>query len=179
MAREGITEEVHTVLCQNCHERKATMHYKQIINGEEQEFHLCEYCAQEQGNLIAQAMQAFDFNHLLSGLLNMDVSPGITAPPITSSRCDVCGMSYQQFTQVGRFGCPHCYEAFAPRLEPLLRRIQSNTRHTGKVPQRAGEQLKRQRRLEQLRKELNQAVASERYEEAARLRDEIRRLEQS
>lgn len=166
-------------MCQNCQERKATMHFKQIIDGEEKEFHLCEHCAKQQGNVIAQAMQAFNFNNLLSGLLNMESSPGITAQPTTALRCDECGLTYQQFTQVGRFGCPHCYESFASRLDPLLRRIQSSTSHTGKVPHRAGEQVKRKREMELLRRRLNQAVSMEQFEEAAKLRDEIRKLEQS
>ncbi len=166
------------MLCQKCHERQATVHLKKIISGEQTEYHLCEQCAAEQGDFIAQAMQAFDFNHLLSGLLNVETVPGYPAQAPAAVRCDVCGMTYQQFTQVGRFGCPHCYESFASRLDPLLRRIQSSTSHSGKVPRRAGEQVKRRRHLEQLRKLLNQAVATEQYEEAARLRDEIRQLEQ-
>lgn len=166
------------MLCQKCHERQATVHLKKIISGEETEYHLCEHCAKEQGDFIAQAMKAFDFNHLLSGLLNMESPPGYPAQAQAAPRCEVCGMTYQQFTQVGRFGCPHCYESFASRLDPLLRRIQSSTNHTGKVPRRAGEQVKRRRHLEQLRKQLNHAVATEQYEEAARLRDEIRQLEQ-
>ncbi|GMA50497.1 protein-arginine kinase activator protein [Alicyclobacillus contaminans] len=167
------------MLCQRCHERQATVHLKKVVSGEETEYHLCEVCAMEQGDWIAKAMKAFDFNHLLSGLLNTDSSPGIPSQVQAPLRCDVCGMTYQQFTDVGRFGCPHCYKSFAPRLNALLRRIQSSTTHTGKVPNRAGEAVQRRRRLEQLRKQLNQAIAAERYEEAAHLRDQIRQLEQA
>ncbi|MCL6446387.1 MAG: UvrB/UvrC motif-containing protein, partial [Alicyclobacillus sp.] len=85
---------------------------------------------------------------------------------------------YNQFTQTGLFGCPNCYNSFAPRLEPLLRRIQSNVSHTGKVPARAGKQVKTRKELERLRKELQQSVNAEQFERAAQLRDQIRALEQ-
>lgn len=88
-------------------------------------------------------------------------------------------MTYNQFTQLGRFGCPDCYDNFASRLEPLLRRIQTGNSHSGKVPTKSGEKIQQQRRLEALRRELQQAVAEENFERAAELRDEIRTLEQN
>lgn len=166
------------MLCERCKERQATVHFTKIVSGQKTEYHLCEQCAKEKGDFFTQAAHAFNFNNLLSGLLNMESSPGYTTPTQTVARCDVCGMTYQQFTQVGRFGCPHCYDSFAQRLDPLLRRIQSNTRHSGKVPLRAGEQVKSRRHLDQLRKQLQQAVAQEQFEQAAQLRDQIKSLEQ-
>lgn len=169
------------MLCNKCQERPASVHFTKIVGGEKSEFHLCEQCAKEQGelgNLFTKSVPAFDFNQLLSGLLHMESSPGFTAPPSTSLRCDNCGMTYAQFTKIGRFGCPHCYESFAPRLEPLLRRIQNGTSHTGKVPVRAGETVKVKKGLERLRKELQQAVALEQFERAAQIRDQIRDIEQ-
>ncbi|MCL6548638.1 MAG: UvrB/UvrC motif-containing protein [Alicyclobacillus sp.] len=168
------------MVCQRCQQRPATVHFTKIVGGEKSEYHLCEVCAKEKGelNFFTKAAQAFDFNHLLSGLLNMESSPGFNAPVATALRCSRCGMTYNQFTQVGRFGCPHCYESFAQRLEPLLRRIQSSTSHTGKVPVRSGEKVKVKKSLERLRKELQQCVSMEQFERAAQIRDQIRALEQ-
>ncbi|GGJ01323.1 hypothetical protein GCM10010885_08160 [Alicyclobacillus cellulosilyticus] len=166
------------MLCQNCHERPATVHFTKIVNGEKSEYRLCEQCARERGDIFAKAVNSFGFNHLLGGLLNFESSPGFTAPAGKGLRCDVCGMTYQQFTQVGQFGCPSCYEHFAPRLEPLLRRIQSAVQHTGKVPARTGSHVKLRKDLERLRKELQQCVANEQFERAAEIRDQIRALEQ-
>lgn len=167
------------MMCEQCQTRQATVHFTKIVGGEKSEYHLCEQCAKEKGTVFAKAAQAFDFNHLLSGLLNMESSPGIAAPQPGTQRCDVCGLSYNQFTQTGRFGCPNCYDSFATRLEPLLRRIQNNGQHTGKVPGKAGEQVKRKKTLDHLRIELQQAVAAEQFEQAAELRDKIRAFEQS
>ncbi|GLV12891.1 protein-arginine kinase activator protein [Alicyclobacillus hesperidum] len=170
------------MLCERCHERPATVHVTKIINGEKTGYHLCEVCAKEQGEVMNPflAGNAFDFNKLLSGLLSMDSSPGFA--PVQAQvqpRCGTCGMTYNQFTQVGRFGCPDCYDSFAARLEPLLRRIQTGNRHTGKVPVKSGAKIKRLRQLDALRRELQQAVAQEQFERAAELRDQIRMLEQT
>jgi len=45
--------------------------------------------------------------------------------------------------------------------------------HRGKVPGHLSEQLSRRRELEELERQLNQAVAEQRYEDAAALRDRI------
>ncbi len=166
------------MLCEHCKIRPATVHFTKIVAGQKTEYHLCEQCAQEQGDFFAQAAQAFHFNDLLSGLLNMESSSGFTSTTLLNTRCNVCGMTYNQFTQIGRFGCPSCYESFAPRLEPLLKRIQSNTSHVGKVPRKSGGVVRVRNELQQLRKALQEAVATEQYEQAARLRDRIRELEQ-
>ncbi|EPZ45891.1 UvrB/UvrC motif-containing protein [Alicyclobacillus acidoterrestris] len=169
------------MLCERCHERAATVHVTKIVNGEKTGYHLCEQCAKEQGEIMNPfvAGNAFDFNKLLSGLLNMESSPGYTPTQVNQLRCSTCGMTYNQFTQLGRFGCPDCYDNFASRLEPLLRRIQTGNSHSGKVPTKSGEKIQQQRRLEALRRELQQAVAEENFERAAELRDEIRTLEQN
>jgi protein arginine kinase activator len=169
---------VPAVLCQRCQQRPATVQFTKIVNGDKTVQHLCEQCAQQEGNFFTTHMQAFDFNHLLSGLLNMESSPGFSAPSQAAVRCSNCGITYAQFTQVGRLGCPHCYESFAARLEPLLRRIQNGTEHMGKIPVHAGKQVKVKKNLERLRQELKQAVALEQFELAAKLRDQIRSLEQ-
>lgn len=168
------------MICERCHERPATVHVTKIINGEKTGYHLCELCAKEQGEVFNPfvAGNAFDFNKLLSGLLNMESSPGYAATQPAQLRCSSCGMTYNQFTQLGRFGCPDCYENFSSRLEPLLRRIQTGTAHTGKVPVKSGEALQQKRKLETLRRELAKAVASEQFERAAEIRDQIRLLDQ-
>jgi protein arginine kinase activator len=168
------------MLCQKCHERQANVHVNKIVGGKMSATHLCEQCAKENGDFLTQfaAGNPFDFNHLLSGLLNMESSPGVSPPGVVApAQCSTCGMTYGQFTKIGRFGCPDCYDHFAVRLDPLLRRIQSSTTHTGKVPAKSGERVKQRKTLEQLRREMQEAIASEQFERAAELRDKIRELE--
>lgn len=166
------------MLCQNCGKKPATVHYTEIVQGQKNEYHLCETCAREKGEAAYQSLaDAFSVPQLLSGLLHFDpsVMPRTDTP---APQCPRCGMTFNQFAQIGRFGCPACYETFAERLEPLLRRIQSSDRHSGKVPKRRGGTIGLRRELEDLRGQLQASIAQERFEDAARLRDRIRQLEQ-
>ena len=48
--------------------------------------------------------------------LNNDVSEEIF--------CDVCGMTYKEFLETGKFGCENCYNVFKPHaIEQLKARI--------------------------------------------------------
>ena len=64
------------------------------------------------------------------------------------------------------------------KLKPLLRRIHGSTRHSGKVPRRSRSAIRFKRELDRLKDELQQRVRNEEFEEAARLRDQIRKMEQ-
>ena len=92
-------------------------------------------------------------------------------------RCSSCGMTYSEFNRLGKFGCPDCYEAFREEITPLVRRIHGHTKHVGKVPNRGTGVFRTANQIKRLRQHLKKLVQDERYEEAARVRDEIRMLE--
>lgn len=166
------------MLCQECGKRPATLHFTKIVNGEKTEFHFCEPCAREKGELIPGTANGFSIHNLLSGLLELDPSGKTQAgKPAAQVRCDYCGLTYSQFSKLGRFGCSECYKNFADRLGPLFKRVHGNTVHVGKVPKRAGQQFQMRRKVEQLKRELQFKIEREEFEAAAKLRDEIRELE--
>ncbi|MGE0161376.1 MAG: UvrB/UvrC motif-containing protein, partial [Gemmatimonadales bacterium] len=110
-------------------------------------------------------------------LAQMGKDPAVEADP-SATPCSFCGLTFKDFRETGRLGCPHCYETYGPHLQRLLRRVHGGTQHVGKVylpPDPSASDL--QRRLEALRRKLNRAVESEDFERAAELRDEIRSLE--
>jgi protein arginine kinase activator len=165
--------------CQECGERPATLHFTKIVNGQKNEYHLCEVCAKERGEAIPGLNNSFSIHNLLSGLLSFEpsgVGGGASQPhPL---RCDRCGLTYSQFSQSGFFGCAHCYKVFGERLEPLFRKVHSgNVIHHGKIPRRSGSRLQLKREIEHKKNQLRRAVDQEEFELAARLRDEIRALE--
>ena len=166
------------MLCERCGKNEASVHYTEIVQGDKNVFHLCESCAREKGEATYQAMAGvFAFNQLWSGLLNVDASmPQVANSP--EPKCETCGMTFSHFTKIGRFGCPDCYQTFAARMEPLLKRIQSSDQHTGKVPKRQGGTISVKRELIRLKQEMQLSVVDERFEEAAKLRDRIHYLEQ-
>lgn len=170
------------MFCQECGKRPSTLHFTKIVNGEKTEFHICEACAREKGEGIPGAPNSFSIHSLLSGILDFDptVSKGLSSmKPQESIRCSNCGMTYTQFSKIGRFGCSECYSSFRERLNPLIKRIHGNITHSGKIPKRSGNKIQTKRRIEQLRSELHSSIEAEEFEKAAQLRDQIRELERT
>jgi len=82
-------------------------------------------------------------------------------------------MRRSDFKKSGRFGCATCYQACAEDLPPLLKAMHRNDRHIGKVPQTERARIDATRELSKLQKDLQEAIAAEKYEAAAALRDRI------
>lgn len=165
------------MLCQECQKRPANVHLTHIINQEMKTSHLCEQCAREKGGFTFEAPTPFSIHNLLPGLLETEAPPDGQALPACKVQCEQCGLTYAQFGKIGRFGCDRCYGAFNSRLRSLFRRVHGAAEHAGKVPARAGIQFRIQRGIGELRRQLQLHVDREEFEQAAVLRDRIRRLE--
>ncbi len=165
--------------CQECGKKVATLHFTKIINGEKSEVHFCESCAREKGELIPGTTNGFSIHNLISGLLDFEQHSQSTLNSTNnpSLHCEECGLSYAQFSKIGRFGCSSCYQSFTDRLDPLLRRVHGNTVHVGKVPRRSGSDIQAKREVDRLKKELKDCIEQEEFEIAASIRDQIRQLE--
>lgn len=141
--------------------------------------HLCTACAEQMG--LGQPKPPLKFSpemleDLLGGLKGQ--KPGTVRKP--AEACPGCGLTPTEFRTKGRLGCPRCYEVFRQELLPLLTRIHEAHAHRGRLPGRtSAAPLERtdDKNLAELRRALEEAVRGERYEEAARLRDELRRAE--
>lgn len=165
------------MLCEHCRERQASIHITQVVNDKRLELNLCTVCYQKEAgkfNLLVQP--DFNFHSILAGLLQPEAPEAIQAP-IAADACRNCGLTFSDFSKAGQLGCSECYEQFAAALEPVLRRIHGNALHVGKVPRRTGGQVRARKEIEGLRARLQDAIRREAYEEAAKLRDEIRRRE--
>ncbi|MBI1336741.1 MAG: hypothetical protein GC164_07245 [Phycisphaera sp.] len=157
--------------CDLC-DRPATHHSVEILKGQKIEKHLCDAHAAQEG-LAVKAVHK-PINELLSNFVKLHSG----APAAQDLECDNCGLKFSEFRESSLMGCPQCYTAFEVALTPLLERAhESATHHIGKVPSRAGASEMRQQTITRLRKRLDEAVAGEDYELAARLRDEIRKIE--
>jgi protein arginine kinase activator len=162
------------MVCDNCGSLEAVVHLTQIVNNQMSTHRLCEKCAAEKG--LESAPEPANFP-LTDFLAQMGKDPVTDADP-SGTQCSFCGLTFKDFRETGRLGCPHCYETYAPHLQRLLRRVHGGTQHVGKVylpPDPSASDL--ERRLEGLRRKLHRAVESEDFERAAELRDEIRILE--
>lgn len=146
--------------CQRCG-NPATVHVVQTVGLKKREVRLCETCAKA-ADLLPTTGAELNLPALVGLLMGMPTTG-------TGLECPDCGLSYAGFRAEGRLGCPGEYDAFRSALEPLLERIHRANRHAGKRPRR----VERGR----LRAELAEAVAAERYEVAAQLRDALRAVE--
>ena len=163
-----------TMLCELCKQAQATVHLTEIINDQMTELHLCEACANQKG---AQVESHFGLADLLSGLA--DFSKTQEPEEVSTKVCARCGMTYEDFRKVGRLGCAECYATFKRSLGSLLKRIHGSPIHVGKSPLRLLKPAKvAKTELLELKRKLERAITEEAFEEAARLRDQIRRLEQ-
>lgn len=164
--------------CQKCGANNANTHVKTVINGEFREYDLCSDCAHKMGytNIFA------DMDNEFSGLIGSffgNVLPARTQ----ATRCEFCGSSYPEIAKTGMVGCAHCYELFADRLYPSIRRMHGNTTHCGKnsptaKAERAGKAPEtKEDKLGALKQQLDAAVREQNYEHAAELRDQIKEME--
>lgn len=154
--------------CELC-EKPATVHLTQIVNNKVHKVDLCEECAQAKGVTDPGGFSLADL--LLKASLNPEPTAGM--------RCESCGFTQVDFKKHGRFGCPACYDVFQGLLEPMLDSMHKGTAHAGKVPQKALSRKTLHDRLSKLELDLSEAIKSERYEEAARYRDEINQVKQT
>lgn len=161
------------MLCDICGKNTATVHLTEIIDNQMNELHLCEDCARQKSE---QMEQQFGLSDLLAGMVEFE-KPLKDKEEIVSLKCANCGLTYADFKKIGRLGCSECYSTFKKYLGSLLKRIQGSVMHFGKSPLKVTPVLKKKVDLQELRLKLKNAIVIEAFEEAARLRDEIRELE--
>lgn len=154
--------------CQRC-SKQATTHITEVLgDGRYEEAHLCEECRKKYLTEVGSKPKAAPASE------PADAAEPAVAGPV----CPNCGLSYTEFRNQGRFGCGHDYDAFKAELLPLLEGIHGELRHVGKAPRRLPKLQSAEVELSALRRDLARLVTEEKYEEAARVRDRIRQLEQ-
>jgi len=153
--------------------QKATVFLTQLVEGKMKKMSLCEKCAKEQGVTDPTGFALADM--LLGEGAGEDVPVSASS---SAKSCPECGFTMADLKRVRRFGCPACYRVFHAEVESMLRGgMHAGNRHAGKAPKGQVERHERKKRLAQLHKQLDRAVAVEDYEKAAGLRDEIREIE--
>ncbi len=164
-------------ICERCREKEASVYYKESVNASSREIRLCADCAREMGiGFGGKSVLEEEFFAALP----------LFAKPSSRERrgseggvCPTCGKSREEICLSGRFGCPHCYDAFAQGLDmtPFVGRgyrggrlgsASGETGARGPIQEDPGKTLKKQ---------LQEALEVENYEKAAQIRDQIRALE--
>lgn len=144
--------------CDRCGRNEATFYYKSNINGKVTQIHLCPQCAEELGytdSFRSAGMTGGLFGDFFSRPFGM-LEPffdGLGARMLTEfpEPVDVLGQARES----------------TPAAEE----------HGDLLPKDEQDALTKQRRRNALQTQLNLAVEAERFEEAAKLRDELKALE--
>ena len=157
------------MLCEECGKNQAEVLVTTVVNGQSATRHLCRECLRKYQAGDLQAVLAAILSAMAGKLQEADEE----TPDIV---CPKCGETYAEFQKTGMLGCAECYAAFRRELTPLITRVQGRTQHAGRRPPVSEEEQARQTRMEALRAQMEAAVAEENFEEAARLRDELRAI---
>ena len=170
-------------LCQKCKSKPAVFYYEQTVNGKKSECALCADCAAEWKRAHKLNEDALFGVSDISPFSGLDALFGSLFAPnaaiyTESKKCPLCGATFSDLKRSGKAGCSHCYETFAAELAPTIRSIHGTQQHTGLAPSSLASETQKKKKLEELHLAMQRAVEAQEYEQAAKLRDEIRALEQ-
>ena len=161
------------MLCEICGKNAATTHIRTVVNGEIYEKHICSSCAAKEGY---GDIKSNNLSELLSSMLG---ESNFQFKKSEVTRCKCCGSSFSDIAESGKCGCAECYSVFYEQLLPYIKRVHGSTEHMGKTLEKtSSEQRKIQEKIDKLRAQLNQLINEEKYEQAAVVRDEIKKLKE-
>ncbi len=178
------------IKCVRCGKNPATVKLTRIIKGKVTELNLCQACAAEVSPYQKKLADAAGLNALIAHLVKAEQAKKAGETPETThtteveAECPACGLNFATYKRTFMLGCEHCYEAFGDPLLTDLRKIHGSIQHLGRRPDNwtpppppPKPPQPPQKSIEQLRHELQQAIDQEDFERAARLRDQIRDLQ--
>lgn len=167
------------MLCENCKKNEATVFYEENINGKKKSYNLCSKCAAEKGiDMPDFGKEMLHFGaDLFGGMLGgTGMIPNLLAGVVnvpqkreTQKRCPVCGSTLADIMKNGKLGCGECYSVFGgmPLPKPQNKKddVSASEKENGELTgiNRA-----------KLEEKLKEAIATENFEEAARIRDILR-----
>jgi protein arginine kinase activator len=158
------------MVCDSCGEQDAVVNLIRPAKDGVKQVHLCAKCASEQGVETTVSAPVTPITSLLQS-----VQQQLAGGQSEQTRCTFCQASYKDFRASGRLGCARCYSAFEPQLRDLLQRVHGATRHTGRqYASPAPDALQRASTVLELREQLRRAIELEQFEQAARLRDQLK-----
>ena len=152
------------MLCDNCGKREANVKYSENINGRKKEMHLCEECSEKLGIGKMDFSMPIDFSSFFGGLLE-DFETNDFMPlfdEVKTLKCDNCGYNFEDIVNTGKLG-----KIMDNNIE---KKINDNNKEKNTNQKEIS-------KIDKLQEDLKQAIKEERYEDAAKIRDEIKELE--
>ena len=157
--------------CDRCGQ-PSVYHSTLIVNGVSQKTSLCRDCALKEGVFTNQKPSMFeDMFSSFADLLGFEQVENLV--------CPVCKTSLKEFKSTGKLGCPNCYDTFREEIANVIKRIAPFETHKQETlkPKKVEKKLTKEEKIAALRAEMKQAVSEERYEDAAKIKKQIAKLE--
>lgn len=146
------------MICQICGKNEAAICMVRMTNNTKDALYICPVCAAKLENELTGG---------LGNLLGPMFANAASRAAGQGAICPGCGQTRREFEESGLMNCKDCYTLF-----------RSERSHVGKVPGGSREELILINLLKEKESRLKKLVAEERYEEAAKVRDEIRGLKE-
>ncbi len=160
--------------CDKCG-KPSVYHSTLIVNGVSQTTNLCRDCAIKEGVFTTEPTSLFD--DMFSAFADF-----LPFEKVADVNCPVCKTSLREFKNTNRLGCPNCYEAFRDEVSAIIKRIAPYSMHKQEglkdlINKKESKPVSKQDKITALREEMKIAVREERYEDAAKLKKKIQKLE--
>jgi protein arginine kinase activator len=184
--------------CDRCG-KEASITVKAIINGRQHDFHLCNDCLKEYKNFenLSQAggRQAININDIDWRSLVEKMIPSLDdvidgyyeykfnknnygfdyIKSMNQKTCPVCG-NLKNNIRLGIFGCPNCYTLNSKATKKVLKAKNNFSQYKGKYPRKHRDFHDLAIQIKTLQEKLQQSVATEDFEQAQNLKDQIDEL---
>jgi len=175
------------MICDFCKKNIATVHLIRVQNDNVEKVNICSECARD-FSFFSEDDFYKDLSNILSKIFQSDqgsiyeskVHQSLESLDIKKNRaCPFCGTDLKSIKKLGKMGCPHCYNEFRSVLLPIIKAIHQDIEYRGKMPETVPRQMKLEKSISDLRNRLKREIFEENFEEAARIRDEIKQLEKN
>lgn len=158
--------------CDRCG-KPSVYHSTLIVNGVSQRTNLCRDCAIKEGVFTAKPSNIFDdMFSVFADFLPFEKVADVT--------CPVCKLSLREFKTTAKLGCPNCYDAFREEIAKVIKRIapfETHKQESIKQVKSTTKATSKEDKIATLRQEMAEAVKEERYEDAAKIKKQIQKLE--
>lgn len=173
------------MLCQNCKEREANVRYTQIINGEKKEFKLCEKCAHKLGIGIESFKMPSHFSSFLGNVFDDFESNVFTDIERQFNRLNPFSNDIEQINSIEIPMDSYLLELGEQEEKDGVNDVLKDLKENAKINKKNNncEEVIKNKKVdnnqsnkEELQKKLDLAIKEERFEDAAKIRDEIKKI---
>ena len=123
------------------------------------------------------AMVSFPFHPLMMNPFAAAINAILLGAAQPGPTCRGCGRTLRELHQGAKLGCPQCYEDLGPYIKNAISDVQEGASCHHRDAKRPKAENKEDRLdKEALKAQMAKAVAEERYEDAAEIRDLLRKM---